>query len=782
ELPEALTKLTNLTNLYLSGNKLTDLPETLTKLTNLTILYLSGNKLTDLPETLTKLTNLTILYLSFNKLTELPEAITKLTNLTNLYLSGNQLTDLPETLTKLTNLTNLGLSFNKITKLPEAITKLTNLTDLDLSGNPIKSPPPAVVKQGIDAIRIYFKQIKAQGEDNLYHLKILLVGEPDAGKTSLMKRLIEPEYKVPSDDNKREESTVGIDIKEWNFKHKDTDLKVNLWDFGGQQIQYMIHHFFLTPESLYLLISDKRSETDTFDYWFNIISLLGKRDDKKKAAVLVVENEIDMKSTTRVFDYNAYNKRYGEKLDMQEPANVNLSNKADKDKRFEALTEKIKELIFDNKIKVPANWVNVKKELDKKTNVNYIDIDKFYKICKKFGAATDADCKVLLRTFNNLGILNHYESASLDSQIFLNPKWITDAVYFILKESIIEDNEGRFTKDMLFDFLGDKYKETEKNNLLNLMSKEHFEICYSIDNNSYIAPQFLPDNKPDTFNDWSYDNNLRFQMKYSFMPEGIISRLIVRLNKYIEKKDGVQLVWKKGVVLNYKKKAKAYICENIYRGSKFIDIRIDGDAPIKKECLHIIRAELNEIHKKSFTGIDCFEEVACNCSDCKEAEQPRFFESKDLGECILKCTEGKRKNDMVSCIKSGESMSARDLLDGIKYKTKEKEMEGNTTIHGDVHGDIIIGNDGAINKNNPNLENILKILPSLIKELQKNAKPEDPENNENIKIMEEAQEAAEKGDEPKTRKLLSKVGNWIANVGKNIGQKALTDVITKFIG
>ncbi len=142
--------------------------------------------------------------------------------------------------------------------------------------------------------------------------------------------------------------------------------------------------------------------------------------------------------------------------------------------------------------------------------------------------------------------------------------------------------------------------------------------------------------------------------------------MIVRLNEYIEDQ---QLVWKKRVVLTYKN-ARAYICENIYRGSKFIDIRINGYEPIKRECLYIIRTELEKIHKKSFTGITCFEKIACNCSDCKEAEQPRFFELKDLEKCILKCTKGKRKNDMVSCIESGESMSARDLLDGIEYKKR----------------------------------------------------------------------------------------------------------------
>ena len=53
------------------------------------------------------LTNLTNLYLSGNYLTSIPPEIGNLTNLTNLSLDGNQLTSLPPEIGNLTNLTNL---------------------------------------------------------------------------------------------------------------------------------------------------------------------------------------------------------------------------------------------------------------------------------------------------------------------------------------------------------------------------------------------------------------------------------------------------------------------------------------------------------------------------------------------------------------------------------------------------------------------------------------------------------------------------------------------------
>ncbi|WP_143288150.1 leucine-rich repeat domain-containing protein, partial [Calothrix rhizosoleniae] len=61
-------------------------------------LDLSGQELTEIPEALAKLTNLTQLYLSYNQIREIPEALAKLTNLTQLVLSYNQIREIPEAL------------------------------------------------------------------------------------------------------------------------------------------------------------------------------------------------------------------------------------------------------------------------------------------------------------------------------------------------------------------------------------------------------------------------------------------------------------------------------------------------------------------------------------------------------------------------------------------------------------------------------------------------------------------------------------------------------------
>ena len=112
-----LTKsdLDKVTHLYLGRKKLTELPEALEKLTQLEELRLTNNQLTEV-KGLEKLTQLKKLYLNYNKLTELPKGLEKLTQLTYLNLGYNKLTDV-KGLEKLTQLEELKLHGEKLTEL-----------------------------------------------------------------------------------------------------------------------------------------------------------------------------------------------------------------------------------------------------------------------------------------------------------------------------------------------------------------------------------------------------------------------------------------------------------------------------------------------------------------------------------------------------------------------------------------------------------------------------------------------------------------------------------------
>ncbi|MCJ8274621.1 MAG: hypothetical protein MJK04_35130, partial [Psychrosphaera sp.] len=82
-----------------------------------------------------------------------------------------------------------------------------------LPNNPITTPPLEIVKQGNEAIANFFAQMQNQTEDHLFEAKMLVVGEPGAGKTSLVRKVQDPEADLPEEN----ETTKGIDVKQYYF-------------------------------------------------------------------------------------------------------------------------------------------------------------------------------------------------------------------------------------------------------------------------------------------------------------------------------------------------------------------------------------------------------------------------------------------------------------------------------------------------------------------------------------------------------------------------------------
>ena len=52
--------------------------------------------------------------------------------------------------------------------------------------------------------------------------------------------------------------TERIERQEWKIGSGDDEIRLNMWDFGGQEIMHATHQFFLTKRSLYVLVGLSR--------------------------------------------------------------------------------------------------------------------------------------------------------------------------------------------------------------------------------------------------------------------------------------------------------------------------------------------------------------------------------------------------------------------------------------------------------------------------------------------------------------------------------------------
>lgn len=590
--------------LDLCDYELTQMPDLLFELTNLECLHLSDNLLEEIPEKISELKHLKQLDLSFNKIVEFPKQILQLENLRFLNLAGNYLMELPKEIIRLKHLEVLRLSGNKLKELPGEISNLVKLLYLDLEGNPLEIPPPEIANafKNINSIRIYFKDLEEQGESYIYEAKLLLVGEPGAGKTSLSEKLRNPKYEL----NPTEPMTKGIDVKSWKFPYNsDIEFRTNIWDFGGQEIMHATHRYFLTKRSLYLVVADNRKENTDFHYWLDLVELLSG-----KSPTIIILNEW--------FNYRKYipSNIFETFTSLQKSFNINLKDNTGLSDLSEAIKQYLKSLPHVGKEPLPKKWIEIRQVLENET-MDYIGCKRYLIICKKHGIYEKEKALYISEFLHDLGVILHFQKdIFLRDILILNTRWATEAAYMILFDEIVSDNGGEFDNTDL-ERIWSSYRYRDKHGeLLQLMIK--FELCYEIGNSQkYITPELLPEKPPNSSPFKGIDNFdiMHFEYRYKFMPKGIISRLIVRLNRYIFNK----MQWKSGVVLQIEN-TLVEIIENIRRG--ILKIRISGES--KHEALTIVRKEINELHD-SFENLEADEMIPCNCNECTDSEEPHFY-------------------------------------------------------------------------------------------------------------------------------------------------------------
>ncbi len=572
-------------------------------------------------------------------------------------------------------LQSLNLCENQLKKFvpPPGIAELIAL---ELEDNPLEYPSPETLKQGKEAVLRFLQAAEVQGLRDAFEVKMLIVGEGETGKTTLWNLLQNPKHPVPDD---RQQSTVGIQIKEgWEFQHldrPDDTFYVNLWDFGGQEIQYMTHQFFLTRRSFYVLLADARREAANFPYWLDIINLLGRDSEKKEQLpVLVVLNEKGNKNPAPPYDSTTVTEQYPH-LDISK-REVDF---AQQDGRLEALTEAIKEILCHQiahlPIQIPRLWDEVRAEIKAlQKEKNHICHEDFVQICTQHGLKERDQQDDLSQLFHDLGLILHFREPTLEDFIVLNPEWAVNAVYTILENDDVKDiNQGRFNKLLLKDIWTEKsFSVAEQDKLLNLMLKDGLEVCFrSTENNEeiFIAPQLLPEEPPEGICWTGSSTTLRYVYHYPFMPKGIIGRLIVRLHEDIEQcdveacacGDWKKIVWKNGVYLRKDGcRARVRYMKDRDQGREIIKIEVQGkEADERKHVLREIRQELDFIHRHSFPSLKFFEKIPCNCEECKGSTTPNEHDNEKLDRM-----KGKGIGK-VQCDVSGKMISIRQLQDGV---------------------------------------------------------------------------------------------------------------------
>lgn len=575
-------------SLDLSGYELTDIPESVLTFRELRELFLNNNKLSHLPAWIGQFEQLEVLHVDNNELADLPESLGNLAELRSLSVSNNFLSDLPAPIERLTKLVELDLSRNKLSWLPESIWHLSSLAELYLHGNILLGMPVEILGPTHSDVRAknnkainprtilgYYRETLS-GARPLNEAKLILVGRGGVGKTSLVNRLVECKF---FGDQKK---TEGIKITSWEVKLKSGEgVKLNIWDFGGQEIMHATHQFFLTERSLYLLVLNGREGGEEADaeYWLKLIESFGG-----ESPVIVVLNKIKEHS----FDVNRRNleRKYAGirqfiRTDCEDNTGIKSLRKAIK--RETNYLEHLRDPF-------PSQWFRIKQQLGEMKR-NYLTFDQYRSFCEQLGEEDNQAQENLAVYLHCLGIaLNYRDDARLRDTHVLNPRWVTKGIYTILNSPVAEFQNGEINLNQLPEILDEnEYPPAMQRYIMDLMKK--FELCFSFpgDDSQYLIPELLRKQEPREPSVFSPNKCLNFEYHYDVLPEGLLPRFIVRTHWLSENLPR----WRTGVILEFEGN-KALVTADLQERKVYI--RVSGELASRRRLLAVIRSDFDRIH------------------------------------------------------------------------------------------------------------------------------------------------------------------------------------------
>lgn len=598
------------TELNLSGMGLTELPASIGRLVQLRALYLNNNQLTALPETIGQLSQLQTLEVSGNKLRALPARIGDLRKLNSLKVRRNFLSNLPESIGCLGSLRWLRIQDNRLVALPEALRHLTALAELQLAGNPALALPPELLSEPYETydfadyghvratyhhsganpasiLDYYFKM--RGGRRPLNEVRLLLVGRGAAGKTSIVRRLIEDRF----DENEPE--TPGVDIRPWELDCGNNKIRAHVWDFAGQVITHATHQFFLSHRNVYVLVLTGREDSEKLDaeYWLRLIRAFGTEPGTGRTSpVIVALNKWEL-SECKV-DRNALQEKY--------PFIVGFVETDCKSGRGIADLAKLLRETVDGMESVreafPRAWFAIKESLAT-MKADYVSYGEFRAQCRQLGESDAGAQDSLARVLHRLGVaLNYADDERLREATVLNPHWVTKGIYTLLREAACD--RGIMTLADVERVLPEEKPEMRRY-LVELMRR--FDLAFPLTEagDEWLVPQRLPPTQPKLGREWQEPGLTRLRYTYTALPEGLIPRFITRTYPL---SDG-QERWVNGVVL-VMDDARALVRAD--PSERCVTAVVSGSADGRRRLAGLVREDLRRIHA-DIRGLDPLEEM-----------------------------------------------------------------------------------------------------------------------------------------------------------------------------
>jgi len=353
-----------------------------------------------------------------------------------------------------------------------------------------------------------------------------------------------------------------------NSNQPEKQLSFSIWDYGGQEVFYALHHIFLTQFGIYLLVFDMREFLKNMEiaqryvrFWLNSVKLYAP-----KAPLLLVGTYCDVVYSPK--DHKKIDHMLRDELNLGNYSNVILNNAgrlrffpvdniSDDPRRGVAIRYQIEQQALKQdyiKELVSLRHMKLLDDLLNDTSAPYFHFEDVMGIAGHYGIHDVKEVQDILAYFDELGVIIHLtRTEKLSKIVVTQPQWLLDQMTKVICDEI-HIEQMYFDKDLqekglVKDFdtlrvagiasrklLDHLWHASEVEYLIEFM-REMLLLCtwHFDDQESYLVTSLvMQESQAGDFGDFDRDEALTVVLDFSefYLPDGVFQRLVSLCAEY----------------------------------------------------------------------------------------------------------------------------------------------------------------------------------------------------------------------------------------------------------
>lgn len=525
QIPSNIYNLQKLKLLNVSNTEIDKLSEDIVKLSDLEMLNISRTKIKILPKYIGKIRNLQIINASFSCLEELPIEIGEATYIRKIMINYTHVKTLPDVFKNLKKLQLLNLSGLYLDYIPQSLadSKLKfvwteqRYTEygIVINNTVFDKMPLSILLQKKELLNEYYKTEKTVFNEG----KIILLGNGDVGKSYIIERIINNGEQL--EDGYEPLVTQGISVKQLELRNDFGTMKMNIWDFGGQEILHSMHRMFLTERSLYLIVLNARYDElqSEAEKWLKIVESFAPR-----SSVILIINKMDLNEFASLNETCLYEKFISLKFIKK------ISAKYDSKLSFNTLIDTIVECCRLGMcgMQIPISWNQIRLEIEQREE-KYIYMNTFQQICKNCSVMDREIQNWILNWFRDIGVCFIMNNVYFKNYIILDLQWMLNLIYKIIYVGKNKSTAGYLDIDSLSEYFTDFPKEQYMEFTMALEIMRQFGISYNLNQHKEFIPMLLDKNEKTDIFVWCNKAKFIFECRYMYLPISLFHQLFLNI-------------------------------------------------------------------------------------------------------------------------------------------------------------------------------------------------------------------------------------------------------------